>query len=90
MSSTQLIILWTLLGFLLSWMLLFALLAVCPEIKKKAAWKDSAIHTLHTPAQIISSAPTKLQAIATQPGNYISTAVGTVTHEQPLILEQSQ
>jgi hypothetical protein len=87
MSSTQLIILWTLLGFLLTWMLFFALLAVCPEVKKKAERNDAPVHT---PVQGISPAPTKLQVVTTQSGTYMSTAVGAASNETPLALEQSK
>jgi hypothetical protein len=89
MSPTQLILLWTLLGILLTWMLLFALLAVCPDMKKKAERNEAPVHI---PAQAISAAPTKLQVVATQSDNYMSTAIGTGTggNEQPLALEQSK
>jgi hypothetical protein len=88
MSSTQLLILWTLLGFLLAWMILFAMLAVLPEAKKKVKRKDVSVHSTAQPISVTAS--TKLQMVTTQSGNYMSTAVGSVNHETPLALEQSQ
>jgi hypothetical protein len=41
MTSTQLLLIWTLTGLLFTWMILFALLALRPHHKKKIDFEDS-------------------------------------------------
>ena len=39
-SATQMILAWTLLGLLLSWLIIFTALALREVVKKKADWED--------------------------------------------------
>ena len=86
-TPTQSLLLWTLLGFLLAWMLLFALLAVRPETKKKVELEEVSL----APAQPITTpVPRILQTVTPQPDNYVPTAAGSMSHETPVMLEKSQ
>ena len=62
MSITQLVLIWLLLGFLLTWMFTFAILAIRPRSGKNIKLEDQ-------PSQPMPaiSAPTILQVIASQP-----------------------
>jgi len=62
MSITQLVLVLVLLGFLLTWMFTFAILAIRPQSRKKIKLEDQ-------PSQPIPaiSAPNILQVIASQP-----------------------
>lgn len=79
-TATQLILLWTLLGFLLIWMLTFAILALRPD--KKALLEDMPAPSRPVPAFPIQS---KLHQIASKPLEFVETSnaepaseVGTV------------
>jgi len=86
MTSTQLLIVWALLGFLLAWMIIFALLALRPETKKNVEFDEAPVHS--TPP-LATSAPAQLQVLAIQPASYKQTSVGSTGHESPMILEKS-
>jgi hypothetical protein len=45
MTPTQLLLIWTLMGLLLTWMILFALLALRPELNRKADFEDLSAST---------------------------------------------
>jgi hypothetical protein len=62
MSITQLVLIWVLLGFLLTWMFTFAILAIRPQSRKNIKLEDQ-------PSQPMPaiSGPTILQVIASQP-----------------------
>jgi hypothetical protein len=62
MSITQLVLIWVLLGFLLTWMFTFAILAIRPQSGKNIKLEDQPSQSM--PA---ISAPTILQVIASQP-----------------------
>ena len=62
MSITQLVLIWILLGFLLTWMFTFAILAIRPRSGKNIKLEDQSSQPM--PA---ISAPTILQVIASQP-----------------------
>jgi hypothetical protein len=62
MSITQLVLIWVLLGFLLTWMFTFAILAIRPQSEKNIKLEDQPSQSL--PA---ISAPTILQVITSQP-----------------------
>ena len=62
MSITQLVLILVLLGFLLTWMITFAILAIRPWSRKNIKLEDQPSQ----PMPVIS-APTILQVIASQP-----------------------
>lgn len=72
-SPAQMILAWTLLGLLLSWLILFTILALREFVMKKAEWED-----LPTPSRPIP-------AISTQPAEerrqYVGVARGNIHHE---------
>ncbi len=88
MTPTQTLILWTLLGFLLAWMLLFTLLAVRPERKERVELEDVPAYTTTQP--VATPAPKMLQMATTQPGTYLPATVNSMHHETSVVLEQSQ
>lgn len=47
MTPTQLLLLWTLLGFLLTWMVFFAVLALRPAHRKRAEFEDLTASSRH-------------------------------------------
>ena len=63
MTGIQLTVIWTLLGFLLAWMILFALLALRPETKQQTTPEEITIPAPHTlPAT--PPVPSMLQILA--------------------------
>ena len=62
MSITQLVLILVLLGFLLTWMITFAILAIRPQFRKNIKLEDQ-------PSQSMPAipAPTILQVIVSQP-----------------------
>jgi hypothetical protein len=71
MTATQLALIWPLLGFLLIWMILFAVLAFRPERAKQSEPAGVALSPGNARAP---SAPAMLHAIAAQPA-----PVGTIS-----------
>ena len=88
MTPTQSLILWTLLGFLLAWMLLFTLLAVRPDPKKQVELEDVPVYTTTQP--VATPAPKMLQMATTQAGTYLPATVNSINHETSAVLEQSK
>jgi hypothetical protein len=85
-TPTQLLLLWTLLGFLLLWMILFALLACRPGTSKPAELDELTISPMSLPA---TTAPATLQMIKTQTETYKPAT--TVDTQEPLaLLERTQ
>lgn len=72
-SATQMILAWTLLGLLLSWLIIFTALALRDFVKKKADWED--LPTPSRPIPAISVQPSEGQ------GQYIGVAGGNI-HNQ--------
>jgi len=85
--SAQQFIIWTLLGCLLSWMIIFALLAVQPDAKSNAEFDDA---TLVATAQPVATAPTQLQMLTTRSGTHREAVAGSISSETSIILEKSQ
>jgi hypothetical protein len=54
-SPTQMILAWTLLGILLSWLIIFTVLALREFVLKKSAWED--VPTPSRPIPVISASP---------------------------------
>jgi hypothetical protein len=55
-SITQMILAWTLLGLLLTWLITFTMLALRSFVKKKAEWEDLPTPSRPLPALSIQSA----------------------------------
>jgi hypothetical protein len=55
-SITQMILAWTLLGLLLTWLITFTMLALRSFVKKKAEWEDFPTPSRPLPASSIQSA----------------------------------
>ena len=77
MAIPQLVLTWTLLGILLSWMVTFAILAIRPHSSKKVAQQD--FPTPSHPIPLVS-APAILRVIASQP---LQSPVGVMRSEPP-------
>jgi hypothetical protein len=88
MTPTQSLILWTLLGFLLAWMLLFTLLAVRPDTKERIELEDVPVYTTTQP--VATPAPKMLQMATAQPGTYLPATANSINNETSVVLEQSQ
>ena len=58
-SLAQMILAWTLLGLLLSWLIIFTVLALRSFVMKKDEWED--LPTPSTPSQAVSFQPTEPQ-----------------------------
>ncbi len=56
-SFTQVILVWTLLGLLLTWLITFIVLALRSFVAKKTEWEDTA--TKREPCRDIGSMPVK-------------------------------
>ena len=67
MTITQAVLLWTLLGFLLIWMILFAVLAFRGEPTKQGKQESVSAPPRSIHAQHTSTAPAMLHMIAVQP-----------------------
>lgn len=72
-SPAQMILAWTLLGLLLSWLILFTILALREFVMKKAEWED--LPTPSRPIPTISTQPTEEQQ------QYVGVAGGNIRHE---------
>jgi hypothetical protein len=75
-SPTQMILAWTLLGLLLTWLITFTMLALRGFVSKKAEWKD--LPTPSKPFPVIPKPST--QAIHTQ-WDYIGVPAGETLAE---------
>jgi hypothetical protein len=78
LTTTQAIFDWTLLGFLLAWMITFAILAL--RVNPMNTMKSE---ELPTPARSfpVTTAPTSLHVIATHTTQPIPVQVGQVSHD---------
>jgi len=72
-SPTQLILAWTLLGFLLSWLIIFTALALRDFVMKKAEWED--LPTPTRPIPVVSAHPVEEQR------QYVGVAGGNIRYE---------
>ncbi|HLZ58389.1 MAG TPA: hypothetical protein VKR06_15735 [Ktedonosporobacter sp.] len=80
MTSTQLLLIWTLFGFLLSWLVVFTILALRPATQRQDE-SDELLESTHLGA--IAPAPSRLHVIATPPpiapiGQEAANEAGTV------------
>ena len=63
-SLTQLILVWTLLGFLLTWMVVFAVLAI--RTHSRESWAQEDVPAPSQPVPVISSLLPKLPMVTSQ------------------------
>jgi len=77
MSITQLVLIWILLGSLLTWMITFAILAIRPQSRNNVKWEERL--TASQPLQAIST-PSVLHVIVSQP---LPPHVGVASQEPP-------
>ncbi len=73
-SPTQTILAWTLLGLLLSWLIIFTILALREFVMKKADWED--VPTPSRPIPIIGEQPKE------EHRQIVGMAGGTLHHER--------
>jgi hypothetical protein len=78
MTIIQAVLLWTLLGFLLIWMILFAVLAFRREPMNQDKSESVAAPARSTPGQNSHTAPATLHVIAAQP---VVKHVGTTSYD---------
>ncbi len=77
MAIAQSVLAWTLLGFLLMWMVTFAVLAILPLTREKVPAEDYPTPSHSFP---VVAAPTILRVIASQP---LQSHVGVMRSEPP-------
>jgi hypothetical protein len=72
-SPTQMILAWTLLGILLSWLIFFSVLALREFVLKKTEWEE--VPTPSRPIPAISTTPIE------EHRQYVGVAGGSIHHE---------
>ncbi len=77
MSITQLVLIWILLGFLLTWMITFAILAIRPQSRNNVKREEQLTPSQPLPA---ISTPSVLHVIVSQP---LPSHVGVASQEPP-------
>ena len=72
-STTQIILVWTLLGLLFSWLIIFSVLALHDFVKKNAEWED-----VPAPSRPILATSTQSEE---EERRYAGVAIGNSHHE---------
>lgn len=75
-SATQMILAWTLLGLLLTWLITFTVLALRAFVNKKAEWND-----LPTPSKPFPAIPKPSTQATHPPWEYIGVSAGETLAE---------
>ncbi len=86
LTSTQLVYIWTLIGFLLAWMIVFALLALLPGTRSRRSVEreDHISSSTHiTP----STAPSMLRVLATPPIVHQPVHTEATSYESPMMAD---
>ena len=68
-SATQMILAWTLLGLLLSWLIIFTALALREFVMKKAEWEDFPTPSRPIPVNSAQSSEEQRQYVGVAGGN---------------------